>query len=171
MMMMNTVLTEELTSRTHNSNRPVVSAVTVVIGGRVGSGVDEEVESVISPQVTVMVASCGEVPAVRVEIARDQEVLVDMQVDERIEEGERNAEAIIGLSDQDVSLSLSLSLSRLLIPDNYYRYRIAHVHACVRAYGCVCVCKCARTRVCVCACVHTGARVCICVCMRALYTE
>ena len=111
MMMMNTVLTEELTSRTHNSNRPVVSAVTVVIGGRVGSGVDEEVESVISPQVTVMVASCGEVPAVRVEIARDQEVLVDMQVDERIEEGERNAEAIIGLSDQDVSLSLSLSLS------------------------------------------------------------
>ena len=86
MMMMNTVLKEEPTSRTHHLNLPVVSAVTVVIGSRVGSGIDEEVESVVSPQVSVMVASCGKVPAVRVEIARDQEVLVDIKVDERIEE-------------------------------------------------------------------------------------
>ena len=122
-----------------------------------------------------MVASCGKVPAVGVEIARDQEVLVDMQIDERIEEGERKAEPIIGLSDQNVFLSVCLSvclplvfLLLIIIKDIVSRTCLS---ACVR----VCVCVCARVFVSVrervFACVRTGARVCICVCMSALYTE
>ena len=58
-----------------NKNRPVVGAVGVVAGGGVSSGIDEEVEAVVGPEVGVVVVAGGEVVAVGVEVASDEEIL------------------------------------------------------------------------------------------------